>query len=52
MTKIDAFAHILTTKFLSSMEAIDPTVLDKFPFMKNVVLTNIDKHVASVPEGV
>ncbi|MQS89653.1 amidohydrolase family protein [Companilactobacillus mishanensis] len=52
MTKIDAFAHILTPKFLSKMEAIDPTVLNKFPFMKNEFLTDLDKHLESIPEDV
>lgn len=49
MTVIDVFAHILPPKFLAQMNAVQPNVLDNFPYMKNDLLTDVDKHRASLP---
>jgi len=49
MTVIDVFAHILPPKFLAQMNAVQPNILDNFPYMKNDLLTDVDKHRASLP---
>lgn len=49
MTVIDVFAHILPPKFLAQMNAVQPNILDNFPYMKNDLLTDVAKHRASLP---
>lgn len=48
MTTIDVFAHVLPPKFLKRMQAINPDILDQFPYMKNDLLIDNDKHLASL----
>lgn len=47
----DVFAHVLPPKFLAKMQAIQPDVLDGFPYMKNRLLTEMTQHLASLPAG-
>ncbi|MCT4487723.1 amidohydrolase family protein [Levilactobacillus parabrevis] len=49
MTVIDVFAHILPPKFLAQMNAVQPNILDNFPYMKNDLLMDVAKHRASLP---
>jgi len=49
MTVIDVFAHILPPKFLAQMNAVQPNILDNFPYMKNDLLADVAKHRASLP---
>ncbi|MFD1549574.1 amidohydrolase family protein [Levilactobacillus fuyuanensis] len=49
MTVIDVFAHILPPEFLAQMNAVQPNILDNFPYMKNDLLTDVAKHRASLP---
>lgn len=49
MTVIDVFAHSLAPEFLAQMNTIQPHILDNFPYMKNELLTDVDKHRASLP---
>ena len=44
MKKIDVFAHVLPPRFLKKMQEIDVNILDQFPYMKNDLLTDLDKH--------
>ena len=48
---IDVFAHVLPSKFLAKMQAIEPAILDHFPYMKNPLLTDLTQHLASLPAG-
>lgn len=50
MTVIDVFAHILPPKFLAQMNAVQPNILDNFPYMKNDLLMDVAKHRASLPD--
>jgi len=47
----DVFAHILPPKFLKQMQALNPDILDQFPYMKNDLLTDIQQHRQSLPSG-
>lgn len=49
MTVIDVFAHVLPPKFLAQMDAIQPHILDQFPYMKNQLLTDLTAHRQSLP---
>ncbi|MFC6294914.1 amidohydrolase family protein [Lactiplantibacillus daoliensis] len=51
MPMIDVFAHVLPPKFLAKMVAINPKILDQFPYMKNPLLTDMAKHLVSLPAG-
>lgn len=45
---IDVFAHVLPPKFLAQMLQIDSNVLEKNSWMKNPLLTDIDKRLATM----
>jgi len=47
----DVFAHILPPKFLKQMQALNPDILDQFPYMKNDLLTDIQQHRQSLLSG-
>lgn len=48
--KIDAFAHILTPKFYKKMLEIEPTIPDRFPFIKIKTLVDLDERLTKWPE--
>ena len=48
--KIDAFAHILTPEFYKKMLEIEPTIPDKFPFIKIKTLVDLDERLTKWPE--
>lgn len=48
--KIDAFAHILTPKFYEKMLKIEPTIPEKFPFIKIKTLVDLDQRLIKWPE--
>ncbi|MFD1420865.1 amidohydrolase family protein [Lactiplantibacillus songbeiensis] len=47
----DVFAHILPPKFLKQMQALNPDILDQFPYMKNDLLTDLQQHRQSLLSG-
>lgn len=48
--KIDTFAHILTPKFYKKMLEIEPTIPDRFPFIKIKTLVDLDERLTKWPE--
>ncbi|RVU71164.1 MULTISPECIES: amidohydrolase family protein [Lactobacillus] len=49
--KIDAFAHILPNNYYQKMLAIEPTIPDKFPFIKIKSLVDLDTRLATWPDN-
>jgi uncharacterized protein len=48
---VDVFAHILPPKFMEQMLEIAPNALDHNQWMKNPMLSNIEKRIAAIEPG-
>lgn len=49
--KIDAFSHILTPNYYQKMLQIDPNIPEKYPFVKNKALTDLQFRLNNWPEN-
>lgn len=49
--KIDVFAHVLPAKFYEKILDIEPSLPERYPFIKHPLLTDIEKRVSFIKEG-
>lgn len=49
--KIDAFSHILTPNYYQKILQIDPNIPEKYPFVKNKALTDLQFRLNNWPEN-
>lgn len=52
MMKVDVFAHVLPPQFYQKMLSIEPTLPQKFPFIKHPLLTAPNQRNQYLPEDV